>query len=339
MSQADTEYGEAFRLAEGGDIPGAIRAYQSILDRAPGDETASTFLAQMLLMKGEFSRGWSLHERRPLPPLVARRWHGEPLRGRRIFVQGEQGFGDNLQFARYADPLARRGGQVILGCPAGLGRLLSTVPGVQSVVEAGDVLPPLDCAVPMLSLPYLMGTRPDSIPNAVPYLSPDPALMVSWGRRLSAHPGPRVGLVWAGNAQTVYDYRRSPGFSPYRQLLDLPGISFFSLQKGDGALAPGAAPPGLVDLGPEIASFDDTAAIMTHLDLVISSCTSPAHLAGALGRPLWVVLSSFPDWRWMLDREDSPWYPTARLFRQGRGEGWDPLLGRIRQALAEVFRP
>lgn len=330
---------EAFRLAEAGDISGAIRIYQTHVAANRDDTLASAFLGQLLLLCGDYPRGWSLHERRPIPGLPSRRWHGEPLKGSTIFIHGEQGFGDNIQFVRYASLVAARGGKVIVGCPTGLGRLLSTVPGVSAVVEPGQIMEPPERSVPMLSLPYILGTRLSNIPNQVPYITPDPALVERWAGRLAGYAGLKIGLVWGGNAQAEYDYRRSPGLAPYLQLLDVPGASFFSLQKGDGAAAlAGGVPPGLTDLGAEISSFDDTAAIMANLDLVISSCTSPAHLAGALGRPLWVVLAAFPDWRWLLDRDDSPWYPSARLFRRRRDGDWNEALGRVRQALLERAR-
>lgn len=329
-------YERAYRLAEAGDLNGAGEIYAQVLAAQPGDQYASTFLAQLLLLKGDYGRGLSLHEKRPLPHLPARRWHGEPLRGGTLFVHGEQGIGDNIQFVRYASLAARRVARVVVGCPPGLGRLIATVPGVAAAIEPGQAMEPPDRAVPILSLPYLMGTRLGAVPAPVPYLAPLPDKVEAWRQRLTPYPGLKVGLVWAGNAQATYDYRRSPGLDPYRQLLDLPGASFFSLQKGDGAacLASGA-PAGLVDLGPMIEDFDDTAAVMANLDLVVSSCTSPAHLAGALGRPVWVVLAAFPDWRWLLERLDSPWYPTARLFRRAHDAGWDEVLGRVRHALAE----
>lgn len=326
----------AFELAVAGDIDGAIRAYRGIVESGSSDPLLRMSLGQLLMLKGDFVRGLPLNEKRPQPDLCAPRWRGQPLAGKLILLHGEQGIGDNLQFVRYAAVLAQRGGRVLVGCPAGLGRLLSTTPGVSAVVEPGGSAEPPDLAIPMMSLPYVLGTKVETIPASVPYLRPDSDLADRWRRRLGGHAGLKVGLVWGGNPDVPYDWRRSPGLDPYMRLLEVPGVTFFSLQKGGAAhaLEGRRMPANFVDLGPELNSFDDTAAVMEGLDLVISSCTSCAHLAGALARPVWVVLSGFPDWRWLLDRDDSPWYPTARLFRAPPGPAeWGGVLGRVAESL------
>lgn len=330
-------FAEAFARIQAGDLAGAAAIYRQAVEA--GGESAPLLrmsLGQLLLLQGDYRRGLPLNEHRPLAPVSGLRWRGQPLKGETVLVVGEQGFGDNIQFVRYAEPLARRGARVVVGCPPGLGRLLSSVPGVAQAVEPGQVVASPDSMVHMMSLPYLFGTTLQTIPAPIPYLTPDPVTVEAWRTRLTPYGGLKVGLVWGGNPEASYDWRRSPGLAPYLQLLDLPGITFFSLQKGPAAaaLAGRAMPANFIDLGPELTDFDQTAAAMQALDLVISSCTSPAHLAGALGRPVWVVLAAFPDWRWLLDREDSPWYPTARLFRARPGEGWDEALGRVRAALA-----
>lgn len=302
-----------------------------------GDPFVKMCLGQMLLLHGDYRRGLPLAEYRPQPDLRAVRWRGQPLAGETVLIRGEQGFGDNIQFVRYAAPLATRGARVVVGSPAGLGALLATAPGVSCVVEPGQGLAPPDFEVPMMSLPHIFGTTLRTIPAPIPYLTADPGLVAAWRDRLSSYPGLKVGLVWGGNPAAPYDSRRSPGLAPYLALLDVPGVTFFSLQKGPPAAQMEGArlATNFVDLGPELVDFSQTAAAMESLDLIISSCTSPAHLAGALGRPVWVVLASFPDWRWLLERDDSPWYPSARLFRAAHGEDWGRVLGRVRFALME----
>ncbi|KIL97223.1 TPR repeat-contatining protein [Paramagnetospirillum magnetotacticum MS-1] len=336
---AGDPFAEAFARIEAGDLAGAVAIYRAALDAGAKDPLLRMSLGQLLLLQGDYRRGLSLNEHRPQPPVPGPRWRGQPLKGETVLVVGEQGFGDNIQFVRYAEPLARRGARVVVGCQSGLGALLSTVPGVASTVEPGQEMAQPDLMVPMMSLPYAFGTTLQTIPAAIPYLTPDPAAVEAWRARLESYGGLKVGLVWGGNPEAGYDWRRSPGLAPYLSLLDVPGVTFFSLQKGPAAAAleGRAMPANFVDLGPELSDFSQTAAAMAGLDLIISSCTSPAHLAGALGRPVWVVLAAFPDWRWLLDRDDSPWYPTARLFRARQGEGWAPVLGTVRtelQALA-----
>lgn len=325
----------AFERIEAGDLAGAMDIYRAA--QGGGDPRVKMCLGQLLLLRGDYRRGLPLAEYRPQPEFGGPRWRGQRLSGETVLMRGEQGFGDNIQFVRYSALLAARGARVVVGSPAGLGTLLSTAPGVSAAVEPGQAMEPPDFQVAMMSLPHVFGTTLQTIPAEIPYLGADSGLAAQWRDRLAAFPGLKVGLVWGGNPDVAYDWRRSPGLAPYLALLDVPGVTFFSLQKGPAAAqAAGRSLPGnFIDLGPHLTDFGQTAAAMEALDLVISSCTSPAHLAGALGRPVWVVLSSFPDWRWLLERSDSPWYPTARLFRAGRGEGWQPVLGRVRQALAE----
>lgn len=331
-------FAAAFARIEAGDLDGAEEVYRQAVRDGAQDPLLRMCLGQLLMLRGDYRRGLPLNEFRPLSPVAGTRWRGQPLKGETVLILGEQGFGDNIQFVRYAEPLARRGARVVVGCQPGIGRLLSTAPGVSQVVESGQGMDPPDLVIPLMSLPYVFGTTVPTIPARIPYLTAEPAAAAAWRERLSPYAGLKVGLVWGGNPEAAYDGRRSPGLDPYLGLLDLPGVTFFGLQKGPAAaaLAGRSMPANFVDLGPELHDFDQSAAVMESLDLVISSCTSPAHLAGALGRPVWVVLASFPDWRWMLEREDSPWYPTARLFRAGRGEGWDPVLGRVRAALAAL---
>jgi hypothetical protein len=332
-----------FGCALAGDFQAALRHYAEILQQHPDIGMVHYSAGQLLLAEGHYQQGWAECEWRPpqttFPPFI-KRWQGEFLDGASILIAGEQGFGDNLQFVRYAPMVAERGGRVIVGTREGLGRLMSTAPGVEQVVEAGQPLPRLSHYVPMLSLPYIFDTTEDTIPQDIPYISADPERVAHWRERLAwADDGPRVGLVWAGNADFLSDERRSPGFESYRALFQVPGITFFSLQKGEGdkAAIRTDLPMNLFDLAPELTSFDETAAAIMNLDLVISSCTSPVHLAGALGKPVWVVLTDFADWRWLRDRDDSPWYPSARLFRRQIGGDWTEVLARVASELRKAF--
>ena len=333
-----------FENAFAGEHGAALSIYAKIISAHPDYATAHYFAGQLLLTNGLFEQGWAECEWRPIaamPPTI-KRWQGEDLHDYPeppvLLVAGEQGIGDNINFVRYVSLLKDSGAFIVVGTLTGLGRLISTVPGVNLVVEQGGPLPRITHYVPMLSLPFLFKTTLDTIPASVPYMEADPVKVEKWRDRLSVFEGPKVGLVWAGNPDFMGDHRRSPGFDPFREVLKVPGINFFSLQKGAGSLALNGEvlPNNLFDLGPELESLDDTAGAMMNLDLVISSCTSPVHLAGALGRPIWVVLSHFADWRWFRHVETSPWYPTARLFRQKPGEGWNAVLSRVAEALYQA---
>ncbi|KAA0582577.1 tetratricopeptide repeat protein [Azospirillum sp. Sh1] len=307
------------------------------------------------LMAGDYARGWPefdwrRHDDRAEPPwrrLNQPTWRGEPLNGRTILLYAEQGLGDTLQFLRYVPLVAARGGRVVLEVQRPLLPLLEPMPGVEGaaqVIARGDPLPPFDLECPLMSLPRAFATVVDGVPADIPYLRPDPQRVARWRGRLGAHGAMRVGLVWAGNPRFPGDEERSPRLAGLRGLLDVPGCRFYGLQMGPGRadLADAVLPDSFTDLGPEIGDFADTAAIMANLDLVVSSCTGPAHLAGALGAPLWLALPFSPDWRWLTGRDDSPWYPTARLFRQPAPGDWPSVAGHMAAelaALAQRFRP
>ncbi len=235
---------------------------------------------------------------------------------------------------RYTPLVAARGGRVVIEVQRELVPLLEGIEGAAAVVAQGGRLPDFDVHCPLLSLPRVMGTRLETIPAAVPYCRPDPQLVQSWSR-LRAADRLAVGLVWAGSPQHANDHRRSLPLECFRALAGVPGVTWFSLQKGPAAAQLAAAPAGLEieDLAPHLHSFADTAAVLANLDLLISVDTAAAHLAGALARPVWTLLPYTPDWRWLMDREDSPWYPTMRLFRQFRPEDWDNVLARVRAML------
>ncbi|NYZ14045.1 tetratricopeptide repeat protein [Azospirillum sp. RWY-5-1] len=330
----------------------AASAFDRALAARPEDAGLRWNRAFARLLGGDWTRGWEDFEARrlddraapPWRPFPQPVWSGEDPAGRTILLYAEQGFGDTIQMLRYVPLVAARGARVVLEVQPALRGLAAGVEGVAVLVARGEPLPPFDLECPLMSLPRVFATTPDHVPGVVPYLRPDPERLARWRAELGEGGGPavgpRVGLVWAGNPRFPGDRLRSPRLAALRPLLDVPGVRFFGLQMGEGRadLERVAMPAGFTDLGPRIGDFVDTAAIIANLDLVISSCTAPAHLAGALGVPLWLALPRAPDWRWLLDREDSPWYPTARLFRQGRVGDWSDVAERMRAALAALTR-
>ena len=302
--------------------------------------------AYALLCAGRLVEGWHHNEFRWLrePLLSLRRaaqgvpWRGQDLKGKTIVLPVEQGFGDAIQFVRYARHVKALGATVILAVFPELERLVSTCAGIDRVVNRNEPLPRGDYYCHLLSLPRIFGTDLSSIPCDVPYLRADPKQAAHWRARLQVTTGDlRVGLVWAGNPTQARDRDRSIALPSLTSLLGTPGVRFFSLQMAPAArqlddLAPAHRP---VDVGPELHDFADTAAVVSQLDLVICVDTAMAHLAGALGKPVWVLLHKDPDWRYLEGREDSPWYPTMRLFRQRRDGDWGEVLQRVTAALRQ----
>ena len=322
----------------------AIAGFRRAVAIEPAGPDARRNLGMALLVAGRFEEGWGEYEWRlrckdaPTHAAMPKpRWNGEPLGGRRILLHGEQGLGDALQFCRYVPLVAARGGRVILGLPAPLERVMAGLPGVERFVSGQLPTDAFDLHLPMLSLGEVFGTQMDTIPHRVPYLRAEPELAARWGERLKGVAGLKVGIVWAGSPTHGNDRNRSIGLAPFARLAAIPGVSLVSIQKGPTE-GQAANPPGgfpLLNLSPDIRDFADTAAIMAGLDLVVCVDTSVAHLAGALGVPVWVMVPFAPDWRWMLDREDSPWYPTMRLFRQDRPGSWDNAILRLEHAMRE----
>ena len=335
-------------LQEAGDRTGAIAALDRFLVRDPHHAKARNNRALLLLGAGRFEAGWRDYEWRWDASSLGRswrdlgvpQWHGEPAEGRTILVHAEQGFGDTLQFCRYVPMLAARGFRVMLEVPPPLLRMMTNLAGVARVFPRGVPLPRVDLHCPLLSLPLGFCTRLETIPAAVPYLTADPVAIEGWRRRLA---GRRltVGLAWAGNPRAAVaelaalDRRRSMPPAALAPLLDCPGVRFVSLQK-EGPPAP--AEFGMLDPMPAMVDFADTAALVAALDLVISVDTSVVHLAGALGRPVWLLNRFDGCWRWLDGRDDSPWYPTLRQFRQQAPGDWGDVVARVRQALAERAR-
>jgi tetratricopeptide (TPR) repeat protein len=302
----------------------------------------------LLLRLGEFSRGWKQYEWRwkrgeglkKLRTFAQPLWLGDaPLAGKSILILHEQGLGDTIQLARYIALLAEQGARVIFEVQPPLKLLLSQLASASiQVIGHGDETPGFDLHCPLMSLPLAFGTELDGIPPATPYLKVSAGQLEAWSERLPQRSGLRVGLVWSGNPSHGDDRNRSIAFARLAPLFDTPNVQFISLQKepraADAELL--AQEPRIADIGRDFGDFDDTAAAVAAVDLVISVDTSVAHLAGALGKPVWVLLPFCPDWRWLLDRADSPWYPTARLFRQPGIGDWESVLRQVGRELAQL---
>lgn len=340
----DLFFPTALYLAEVGRYTESLDLLENNLPSAPGQD-AHYLYALVLLRLGRWTEGWPQNEFRwmvePLLSLKGRLtvpvWRGQELRGKTILIRPEQGLGDTLLFMRYARIIKALGPTVLLQSWRGLSGIDARIPGIDVVVPHGDPLPAFDYWIQAMSLPAMFGSTVASIPDTVPYLSADPDRVGRWAGRFRAHDGLKVGLVWAGNPAQPNDRRRSMSLSQLLPLLHVEGVQFFALQKGPReteADTMGAGRP-LVNLAAELLDLGDTAAVIAELDLVISVCTSMAHLTGALGKPVWVLLSEPAYWCWLTEREDSPWYPTARLFRQKRRGEWAEVIERVKGALRE----
>jgi tetratricopeptide (TPR) repeat protein len=300
--------------------------------------------ALLRLRLGEYSGGWEKYEWRwkrdenakKLRTFAQPLWLGQaPVAGKTILLHHEQGFGDTIQFARYATMLAKQGARVILEVQPPLKSLLSQIGGDVQVIGSGEGAPSFDLHCPLLSLPLALRTELATIPADIPYLTVPSDCIERWNERLPPRRGLRVGLVWAGSATHKDDHNRSIALARLSPLFDVPEVQFVSLQKdlreADAQLL--AREPRIADVGRYFGDFCDTAAVVALVDLVISVDTSVAHLAGALGKPVWVLLPLCADWRWLTGRDDSPWYPTARLFRQPGIGDWDSAIAQVRREL------
>jgi tetratricopeptide (TPR) repeat protein len=349
--ETHSNMGTVFR--DRGDLDRAEAIYRHAIALDPDYVLAHCNLAVTLLLRGDYAEGLSefewrrLGERNTLKPRadLPPRWAGEDPAGRTILLQAEQGLGDVLQFARYATLIAAAGARVILEVYPPLKRLLASIPGVAQVLTKDEALPPgIEWHLPMMSAPALMGTRLETIPAAIPYLTPDAAQVAHWKKRLAGVPGLKVGLVWAGDPRPhdprshAIDRRRSIALARLAPLLMVPGVSIVSLQKGQPAAQMADIAPELrpLDVMETVTDFADTAALVANLDLVIAVDTSVAHLVGAMGKPVWILSRFDGCWRWLIDGDDSPWYPTARLFRQTAPGNWDTVIARLANELASL---
>ncbi len=332
----------AFVLTAMGRLDEAVDACDEAIALQPEFAQAQWNRATACLLAGDFAAGFQGYEwrkrhdryRRDFLDLPGPVWWGEPLDGRTLLVNAEQGLGDTIQLARYLPVLAARGARVLLACDQRLIPLLRTLPGVAGVSAKNAPLPAYDVWVDQMSLPLRFATTPQTIPAPEGYLCADPGRTAAWRARLGA--GPTVGVVWAGNPAHSNDRRRSLPRDSLARLLAGDGVGAVSLQLGPRA-GEATALAGIPDPSPHLTDFSATAALVAALDLLITVDTSVAHLAGGLGRNVWVMLPFAPDWRWMTGRSDSPWYASMRLFRQERPGDWTRPIAEIRGALAERF--
>ncbi|MGH8766540.1 MAG: tetratricopeptide repeat protein, partial [Burkholderiales bacterium] len=341
---ADAWLNLGFVLERGRDLRQARECYDRALAIDPDHIDARFNRSMVLLAQGDYAAGWEDYEWRwqasgfPRPSYPQPEWDGAVLRGETVLLYTEQGFGDSIHFARYAALVAERGARVVLRCQAELQSLLRTVPGVSDVVTP-EQAPAFDLHCSLLSVPRLFGTTPRTIPARIPYLRPDPARVEEWGAHMNAQAGfLKVGLVWASQSQMPTATQKSIALQALAPLSRARNVRFYSLQTGAaGSGAAPLAPFALCDLAAGIRDFADTAAIMANLDLTLSVDTAAAHLAGALGRPVWTMLPYAPDWRWYPESRVTPWYPQMRLYRQQAPGDWGSVCAKVAQDLKAIF--
>ena len=322
------------RLAE------ALACYERALAVSPERPRVNFSRAMAFLQSGDLRRGFAelrwqyLCDGAVAPFFSGPGWDGAPLDGRTILLHDHQGLGDMIQFIRYAPLVAARGGRVVVACSRPLNRLLKRCDGVADAFHRFDETPPYDHQRVLMSLPDLFGTTLETVPAAVPYLSADPVDVARWADDVGAEAGFKIGIAWQGNPGHDKDRERSFPIHFFESLARVPGVRLFSLQKGYGVeqIEGLKGRFSVTDLGSRTSDMLDTAAVIANLDLVIAPDTAVAHLAGALGAPVWVALPYAPDWRWMLGREDCPWYPSMRLFRQPGWGDWPSVFQRIHDA-------
>lgn len=328
-------------LKERGLLEESLSCFQQALRLKPDSIDAHWNRSLAWLLLGDYEKGWPEYEWRrqlkgfPIRSFPQPAWNGAHLAGRTILLHAEQGVGDTLQFIRYAPLVKERGGTVLFQCPPLLVRTLASCPGIDRLIPEGEEVPPFDVQTPLLSLPAIFQTTLATVPQHVPYLFPEADLVDRWRQKLEDCRGFKIGLVWQGNPRYRSDRHRSIPLIQFAPLGRLPGVELFSLQKGSASeQVPEVSDQfRIVDLADQLDDFAQTAAVMKNLDLVITVDTAVAHLAGALGVPVWVLLRFAPDWRWLMHRPDSPWYPTMRLFRQEKRGDWQPVLQSVIEAV------
>ncbi len=347
------DYAEAYNnlgtVQKGSGKPlDAIAYYEQAIELKPDYPLAHLNMAFALLLTENFKKGWQEYEWRlrikGRTPKTSQKpvWDGSSLNGKSILVYTEQGLGDSIQFIRYLPMVKAQGGRVIVECQQSLCRLLKNSYGIDEIIEmTSNVESPIqfDVHVPLLSLPGIFNATMDSIPPNVPYIKSDPVLVSQWRAKLDYDDNFKVGIVWAGNPKHKNDRNRSCSLKDIVHLASIRELTFYSLQKGQASIAANNPPNGMkiINLTNELNDFADTAAAIDNLDLVISVDTSVAHLAGAIGKPVWTLLPFVPDWRWFLKCSNSPWYPSMRLFRQNKLNDWKGVLDQVKKALISDF--
>lgn len=363
LAAAEAEYRKAVELHSGfveaidnlgtilyrqGNLRAAMVEWQRALALAPQAPGALWNLALAYIATGDWERGWPLFESRlsigpsrmyfrEYPGIP--QWDGFDLKGKSILLFPEQGYGDVIQFARFIPVLAQRGARVIVHMPAEMVELMKLVPGVSQVVGPADQMPAFDTYRALMSVPLVLKVTPNSVPTNIPYFQPDESRRTQWKDRLAQYSeGKRIGIVWSGRPTHRDDARRSIALRELAPLAAIEGIQLISLQKGAAVEQLRSVPfaDRIVNLDSELHDFADTAAAIANLDLVIAVDTAVAHLAGALGKPVWLLIASAPDYRWMLEREDSPWYPTMKIFRQKQPGDWTEVIARVSAKLTQI---
>lgn len=320
---------------------------EMLVANAPGDYPARFDLSETLLLLGEFERGWReyryryqlAHTTRIERKVQAPRWNGQPIPGKTLLIHDEQGYGDTFQFMRMVAWAKQRSqAKVVFQINRESHGLAQRMQGYDVLLPQGSLPPPFDVYCELMSLPMVMGLKLDDLPGpTMPYLTPEPERLAHWQQRLAHLPRPLVALVWAGRPTHFNDANRSMTLETLAPLA-MPGVSFVAIQQGPAAEQAKQPPAGmsLLSLSEEIRDFEDTAAILSVADALISVDSSPVHLAGALGRPAWVMLPMVPDWRWLLQREDTPWYPSVQLVRQLQRGDWSSVMQRLAQVVREL---
>jgi hypothetical protein len=337
----ETLHNYGLLLRDMADTPGAVAIFNRLLERSPADAPLRWERALALLAVGDLPQGFAKYESRwqakaTMPQFPMPLWQGEPLQGKSILVHAEQGFGDMIQFARYVPTLEQQGGRVIFAVPRELLRLFQGLAGGAAIIDLSGNKPLTDFHVPAASLPHRFGTTLETIPAAIPYLRVPGTLTATLAR--PAGTTLAVAICWAGRPTHELDRERSMSLEDLLPLTDLPGVALYSLQKGPRAsdLAATGAGALIEDLSPQLDDFAVTSAVLMQIDVVVSVDTALVHLAGAMGRRAFVLLPFAADWRWLGQREDSPWYPTLRLFRQQKPGDWREVVRRVRSALDEL---
>ena len=346
FAEAHNNLGTA--LQESGKPGEALASYEQATILKPDFALAHTNRSFVLLLTENFKEGWQTHKWRlnikGRSATISRQqtWDGKPLNDKTILIHTEQGFGDTIQFVRYLPMVKAQGGRVLFECHKSLSRLLRNCNGIDEIIEktsANMLSGQSDVHTHLLDLPGIFDTTLNSIPTNIPYITNDQILVNQWASRLSVDDGFKIGIVWAGNPHHTRDRNRSCSLADFAKLADVPGLSFYSLQKRPASAEVHNSPKSMkiISLDNELNDFADTAAVIANLDLVISVDTAVAHLTGAIGKPVWTLLPFAPDWRWLLKRNDSPWYPGMRLFRQTKLNDWTEVFEQVREELIDNF--
>ncbi len=335
--------GKGMALVALGHADEAIVEYKRIAAIHPGNPMTHGNLAFAELVSGNLPDGFMNYEWRRKDGPIGKgqrnypqpEWTGESLAGKTLLLHPEQGLGDVVQFSRFVPILAAQGARIVLETPAALTTLMRSLDGNPTIISTGDALPPFDVHAPLMSVAHRLGVTLETIPAAVPYLHADQMKRSAWREKLAPLKGKRVGICWSGHHIHRNDHARSIPLATFLPALDVPDVSFVSLQREvrDADEAQLRAQPNISNWMSDVSDFADTAALIAELDLVVTVDTSVGHVAGALGKPVWILITSAPDWRWLLSRQDSPWYPTARLFRQKTIGAWHSVIADVREAL------